>query len=848
MKVVAQRALYGDVNGGHDLIEPQTHPLALLRKLTRFTDRPGQLPPHIGWTPYLSGIPLDDCYILARTFPDPTASRAGMVLTHALIFGLEEAARMPDLTPALMALPNQPERKIDSNSVELVISDDAPLDTVPAGLTDVVHNLLEEDRNSRPVIWIGQEGFDEVIAALWRGLWPSVRRTFRFGFGFAPQDIEGQGMKVVATSEGVETRWAAYHQAGPLNRTRELTRAECYLLNQPEGEPLRTLLAHLETEPRTISDLKKVEACYGYLEGIRSNGADLDTGAVRMLTRLLGTLAPKASQGVAIKSEVFDLLLKMTERGTAADVKALRNFDAQPFVAGEDKIKTLVKSWIHRHILVTEPDKVRQNADLIQASLETATSPWGASVIDALREVLATWQQGAGRAVWQWWQIAPRLIAGSENFIPNVKRAEADLAKNCPIVLAAEMGEQLLVLAKRRRWYVLHGTTAMAICGPSEALRRQLQIDTDQSRYEGLRALASRMPAAELIKIALTAKEPRLLKIAGEACAQEPSLMAPLDVHNTEWRRIWLHAIEAGAPAVDTVNNPRESTDELIALLASGVAIEDELLMRVGQTPYADLTTHPQRTDAWEHMGAAVRELFLNTTADGWLQRFRVDSTFDLTLEDRLETEVLRQPRIARQITKTDSGNVPFLISLFRRFGRLKSQQFKELLDIALRSGQQISALDAVSLGKFIRDKGWRDCAKHITWYLENQQRQDLASAVRECQNLLGWIDSFRLKLTGRLEGLRIAEEDWWSALSETVAEIYPYGPDQDYIWERAGGDLSTVNRHQSGRAGWREALQSLRHGGGGKDITRRKLLKEMRRQYPNNHSLQLLQEWLDRR
>jgi len=847
MKVIAQRAVYGDVNGAHDIIEPKHSPLPIFRKITRFTDRPGHLPPHLNWAPYLSGIPFEDSYILTITFPDPSASRAGMVLTHALILGLEDAIRLPDLTQALATLPTRLEKEINNNSVELVIPDSAAPSGIPPGLTSVVHHLLDGDRNAKPVVWVGQEGFEEIITALWRGLWPSSRRAFRFGFGFAPQYIEGQKLTIVAIPEGVEDRWGEYLQARISSMIETPTRAEGYLLGLPEGEPLQALLTELETEPHVISDLKKVEACHVYLENIRGGSTEISVGSVRMLVRLLGTLSPKANLGSSLKAETLDLLLNMTERGTVADLKALRNFDTRPFEAGDEKIKKVVNLWVQRHLLTTDPSESKQSADLIQASLIESTSSWGKSVQDAFRKVISSWQPGTAQMVWQWWQIVPTLVEGIEHVIPNSKKVEIDLAEKCPKTLPEETGEKVLSLARRRNWFVLHAAAVVTYCEPDEAINRQLQVDKDESRYDGLRVLVNNILAPALLKIALTVKENRLLKLAGEACAHDPSLMTLMDVQREEWRKIWLNAIEAGAPTVASMSNPREVVDELITLLISETDIEGKLLEHIAATPYADLTLHPKRKDAWQHMDILARKLFLNATADGWLERFNADSTFDLATESVLEEEILSQPRIAKHVGNMRADAVSFLVSLFGRFTQLKSQQFKGLLDVTLGSGRHISSFNAVSLGRYVRERGWRDCAKQLTWYLEHRNRRDLAPAVRECQNLLGWIDSFRLKWTGKMEGVHITEDDWWHALNETAAELYKYGPDQDQLWERAGGDLSTVNRHQSGRAGWGEALQALRHGGGG-DIKPYKLLREMRRDYPNNPNLNLLQQWLEHR
>lgn len=853
MRIKAHRAVYGDVNGAHELIEPKTNTLPFLKKLTRFTDRPGHLPSHINWRPYVSGFPYEDYYVLTRTFPNPTASRAGMVLTQALVFELEGAAQMPELTPALLALPSQLQKGLDDNPVEILVPDTAVHEDLPHGFAKLVHELFEEDRGDRPVVWCGQDGFEEVISALWRGLWPEARRTLRFRLGYMPQDIEGQGLTVVAVPEGAENRWGGYPQARPSDVLEPRTKAEAFLLRHSEGDPLRKLISEMGAEPRAISDLKKIEACHGYVQRLRADHASIDAGGVRSMVRLLGALAPKVDQGKALKSEMLNVLLELTVRGAADDLRALRNFDPEPFEAGERKITGAVTAWVREHILARDVAAVKQSAELIQASLvsvkssSSAVASWGRSVIDAIRGVLSDWPKGAAQTVWQWWQLAPTLVEGIGPLIPNSQLVEAKLAQYCPRSLTGDTCEAVTLLAQLRDWFVLHAVTLAAFCNPAEALRRQLLVDKDAHHLAGLRALAGRVPTTSLLEFAIETGEPRLLKLAGESCARDAELMKHLDVERAEWRKVWLYAVEAGAPTMAGIGNAREVADSLISLLVSEAAIEKELLAHLAETPYADLTLHPQRRDVWEHMDARLQKLFLNATADGWLQHFGIDPNFDQTVEATLAEEVLKSSRIARHIGTLETGRVSFLVNLFRRFTRLGSQHFRDLLGVALNSRQPVNGFDAVLLGSFIREKGWREVAKQLVGYLD-ANRHDLAPSVRECQSLLGWFDSFRLKFTGKLDGTRITDEDWWGALYEIAAELYQYGPDQDQLWERAGGDLSVLNRHQSGRATWADALNMLRHGGGGENISPGRLIGEMRRDYQNSHKLHMLQQWLDRR
>ncbi len=76
--------------------------------------------------------------------------------------------------------------------------------------------------------------------------------------------------------------------------------------------------------------------------------------------------------------------------------------------------------------------------------------------------------------------------------------------------------------------------------------------------------------------------------------------------------------------------------------------------------------------------------------------------------------------------------------------------------------------------------------------------------------------------------------------LSEIVTKLYPSGLRENEIWRRAGGDLSLINLNTSGKAQWISALVLIENGGGG-DIDFKKLIHEMKTEFPNNESLRTL-------
>jgi len=71
--------------------------------------------------------------------------------------------------------------------------------------------------------------------------------------------------------------------------------------------------------------------------------------------------------------------------------------------------------------------------------------------------------------------------------------------------------------------------------------------------------------------------------------------------------------------------------------------------------------------------------------------------------------------------------------------------------------------------------------------------------------------------------------------LAETGAELYPQGPDQDGLWERAGGDAARLVSQGTGWSRWWHAAGLVERGGG---VTLSGLLREMRRDYPDSVAL----------
>lgn len=100
--------------------------------------------------------------------------------------------------------------------------------------------------------------------------------------------------------------------------------------------------------------------------------------------------------------------------------------------------------------------------------------------------------------------------------------------------------------------------------------------------------------------------------------------------------------------------------------------------------------------------------------------------------------------------------------------------------------------------------------------------------------------NNFPIALSNRSNAILAAKnatqttEDIWELMTTALPNLYPLGPIDQEIWERAGGNVSQLRLQGSGRNAWFNALKLLRLGGGGGNITIHTLLSVAMEDFQN--------------
>lgn len=82
--------------------------------------------------------------------------------------------------------------------------------------------------------------------------------------------------------------------------------------------------------------------------------------------------------------------------------------------------------------------------------------------------------------------------------------------------------------------------------------------------------------------------------------------------------------------------------------------------------------------------------------------------------------------------------------------------------------------------------------------------------------------------------------DTFWTQLWNVASTLYSRGPEEEAIWDRAGGELNRLRLNQSPRGIWYEAIQQLRRGASSK-LSLGSLLRAMQHDFPDAEDLKAL-------
>ena len=816
-----EQALYGECRGGHSLLASSGDD-AVSTAIVQRLDLPDTAPANVEWSPFVRGFPYQDRYVLSRTFLDRGASRGGMVFSHTLLAPLDELVETPDLRPLLKLLATSGELRPDAITVRLPCTEAVIPEAID--LLDAAEALGATGR--LPIVRLGHVGFDDLVVALWAHLPAEIRRGFVFRLSFGPRDLVDEPMPaLVCTPRAMAAAWSEYPviQGATLHDPGSL--AAAILSGHENATPLIEFMQQMDVKPATFPDLRLAEQAY--LLHIGEPTLERRVGVVRLVEKL----SRYSDTGTDGKDLLIRRLCDALGGAAAEELLRLRNLQLSTFPAPA-RVWNALEAWVARNGYVRDQDVDLLSVLADAKTCHAAVQNWRGAICNGLAVAARSAKSSFPKAFWRWTRIRPEITTAVFSHVPAEAEVEERLATAAPRTLDEALAGTLESLALARNWLLFHGTVLSASASASDAARRQVAVDTDPAFFEGLRAALRNARPAELVGCALHIEDARMPRLAGEAVAKDPALLAGLDLRAAPAQAIWREALTIEPESWRGPTDPAASFHSILDRHLGNGEADPMLLERLSNTPIADLGTYPRRPEIWSRVEDGVRHNLLTATANGWLEN-AASTGVTFVPEDDLETALLHGDELDRRLDALIPDRVGTAVRLVSALSRYDQQRFLQLLRKSTSRTTSLPTSEAEGIGRLVLERRWENAAAYLMGQFRSGRR-DLKPALRACCDMLDWWDRFMFGLEP------ISESEKWKAFQDLAAELYPGGPDEDGLWERAGGEDADLSTRGNGRTRWRNAIRKVRNG---KGPTPSALLSRMKEDFPHNERIPHLAE-----
>lgn len=815
-----EQAIYGEVSGGGHGLRVASPGATSAEALASKLDLPDSIPFGVqDWSPFVRGFAAQGHYVLARTFADPMAKRGGMVLTHALFIRLDEMCGVGNLVALFAALRRTAAECVGSLKQLEILTSTAAL-AQPIEVVGIVNALVTSAQG--PVVRVGVSGFEDLVDALWRVLWPSARRTFSFRLSFGPNDVATQPPPaLVCTPAQLQGQWTKHtvanpSAAAPVNESAEV------LLGYRDIAPILELAADLGFEIQSFRTLTHLVR----LQTLLAPGDTFDT--LLEAIRLTEGLASSPEQGAALKDSLIERFRKLLAGAQAKQLMQLRNLDLPGF-PNALRLWTAVKLVVGS-LKFTPCDDAIAAEMLVAASKEgQAGNPWRSAIKAGVSVAAGQSNPTIFAAVWRWAKVHPEAYLVAVGALPSALEVEERFVQAAPVSLGGVRQDQLLPALQRKGWGTAHGAAVSAILPPLEAVQRQLTLQPDSTQSVGVRTAMRNASPTQMLECALKLKDVRLVDLCAAMAVEKPETLSDIRCTETIEQQIWAAAIGKDANLCNAPRNSAAVRDTVMGALASGHPVYPGLLEALSHTALANLSNVPEREKLWAALPATDLPRYLCATAAGWLGAAMATNL--ASPERELEQAIVASP-VLHQTLGDSRRLLEVRLAIIGALPSFTENAFKSWLGSTLTSARILSSVQAAQLGNLINARRWGHAAADLVQRHSRDHRQDLLPALHACQNLLSGMQRWRLKLSAP------SVNEKWADFEREACELYPAGPDHDELWSRAGGkNYLLLSGAEDGATRWHSALRSVRYGS--KPLAR-DLLNEMIRQYPNNENLRM--------
>ncbi len=724
-------ARFGNKDGEHALLEHPPQKREFFLRLFNKADLPDSAPAGATWDAFVRGWREEDFYIVALTEADRAAVRPGMIATRMLATPLMQAEKLDDLG-ALFEILHTPNR---AYVPEFSISLGAPkaTQTVPhALLACVAHHLIHENK---PVAIVGQNGFEELVSALWQKLPPELRRVFGFGFSFTPADLTVTQANIVAVPTSCEARWHSYQFKCAANWNQPLNDSLAAFLNDAQADGFLTFLGEVGLRFRSFSDYGRYARLWNYWQKRNEN----DPNVIHALLRSLGTLLPAPEEAAPHKVEAMRITGELLKVGTEDDILALRSVKALAFPSNAAVLERAVCGWLKSRIQPPQPDSGAGLSKVILALPSSQSAEWQEWIRKGLKQEFVTLTESAAHTIWSVWKEEGTL---GEIFaqLPSDATTEMALVRACPTSLPAKLFSPLVNWSLARGWICLMAKAAQTDVGIVKAFDLVFEHPGGQPRTAAIELLCAAAKPSEVWLSAFTHDDPALVRCAVAAAISEPALWSSACSEITRWFALLESAAKAKPDFLRGID-ATAITEKLFAAWENGCPVTEaicEALEKAGRLEFARYTN---RSSLWPKMP----KRYLASSLSNTLRALLNDYYSRPPTKPRLEKELVEILFAPQHSDFTFPRNSPFLglggLMLVETWGG--ERDCESWLSAVMAGSTRLPPDIANRAGEFVTNRHWVNVAKTAKDCDVRRGRHDFRSIWQSYYDSLGKLEKF---------------------------------------------------------------------------------------------------------
>lgn len=814
------KAWYGP-KGGHALLSSTDPGLqAVFRQAAWLTDLPGTVPTGLQWQPYFRTGIHDGYFVLVHTRSSRDTTRAGMVDSVAAFIPLAELPLVPDL------------RELADNLTESHDSEDrtpfVPIAQTAVGPASAHHPLRLGMANAlisamhRPVIHIGQAGFDDIMLDLLQVVPKQLRREVLFSLSFSPEDAGA--CVAVAVPKELASRFPQGQVLSPSNEPPSIGAAA--LLNMPEGRPLLDFGEAAAFDLQSANSLILLEQAFRLWE----SPAGVDDSIT--LVRLLAAKSGDSLRASDVRKVALDRLTSTSGRWTPADVLSMRNLQLERF--DTSTFTSAVQAWVRTR--ADQAAKTEDDCRVFDQAVRSAAQQnwWNTQVHAGYASAIKANGAGIGALAWETIEKVPKGLEPVLALFDGEGQLQA-LASTVPAVLRSAVAEEVAQQSAQRGAWQLCGLALAAAHTPTQALSAVLKhAPAKGSRRVAIESALSRASPSDRVAIAVREDIDEVTALAADVVTGNSILLRKFDWTSPVWFDILDKAVARSRNAATEVPDRLQG---LQALIQRGER-SDRVWGPLTRAGLADLSHVANRADAWNLIPGVLAAAVVGLTAKGWLAGV-LDGTVSVGgLEEPLRSEARSALKGNTLMTSLAQKSPALFINVINELFPQSDHECVTLLDsLASAPGHRLALAPATALGKLIRDRLWNSSAARAAKY--GLSRDDFLPLCRECLSIMTWWDS--IPLSFRMgKRVQIPAEDAWQMFEETLADLYPQGPTDDEFWSRSGGKGKQLSSEGNGVAQWHRCIKHVRAGQGPAPSD---LLRTALRDFSGNLVLQVLRD-----